>query len=180
MGVNNSDDVQAFFVYSGAIKQLIKEAKFGCNELKARSLINYWKQKNAKNDILQLMNTSFFDAVCFVPIHWRRRIWRGFDLTFIFAAALANKLKVPLYDLLISKQYNKPLTLAQNKREREKIIQNRFELKKSIKKPLKILLVDDVVTTGTTLHTTATILRNDGHQIFQLALARTSNKSIKL
>ncbi|MDA0713499.1 MAG: phosphoribosyltransferase family protein, partial [bacterium] len=158
--------MQAFFIYKGAIKEIIKEAKFGCNEIKARSLISYWKQKNTKSDILHMMNTSFFDAVCFIPIHWRRRIWRGFDLTFIFAEAMSRTLKVPLQDLLISKQFNKPLTLAQNKVEREKIIKNRFELKKSTEKPLKILLVDDIVTTGITLHTAATILRNDGHQIF--------------
>ena len=97
------------------------------------------------------------------------------NLAWLFAEAMSRTLKVPLQDLLISKQFNKPLTLAQNKVEREKIIKNRFELKKSTEKPLKILLVDDIVTTGITLHTAATILRNDGHQIFQLALARTTN-----
>jgi len=176
---NNPDDIVAFFSYEGPVRQIIREAKFGRNETKAKALIHYWNQKTSKESILAISKICPFDTICFVPIHWRRRIWRGFDLSAIFAKVISRKLKMPLRDLLISKQFNKPLTLSQNKSERERIIKNRFELKKSIFTSLNILLVDDVVTTGTTLNTAEQVLKNDGHNITKIALAK-ANKKVQL
>lgn len=171
-----STEIVSIFSYSGAVKKIIIEAKFCRNEKKARSLISYWSKQACKVSFLEKLGNVHFDAVCFVPIHWRRRLWRGFDLSALFAIEVARKLNLPLLDVLISKRLDKPLTLAHSKTERENITKDRYFIKKPMSRSLIILLIDDVTTTGATLHSATSVMQNSGHKVRALTLAKTPDK----
>ncbi len=176
---NNSPETVSIFSYSAAVKKIIVEAKFCRNENKARSLISYWAKLTSKESLLEKLGNTHFDAVCFVPVHWRRRLWRGFDLSALFAIEVSRQLNLPLLDLLISKRLDKPLTLAHNKTERENMTKDRFLIKKSRHLSLSILLVDDVTTTGATLHVATKALQGSGHKVRALTLAKTPDRLSK-
>jgi predicted amidophosphoribosyltransferase len=107
-----------------------------------------------------------------VPIHWRRRIKRGFDLSAIFALTLGKKLKLPVLDLLENTRFDTPLTLAKSREERFKLTQGRYVIRKHVS-PRRMLLVDDVTTTGATLETARKVLSDAGHNVQVYALAKT-------
>jgi ComF family protein len=173
---NNTSEIESVFSYSSAVKKIIIEAKFCRNENKARALISYCFTQTFQGNFLEKLASIHFDAVCFVPIHWRRRLWRGFDLSVLFAIEVAGQLRLPLLDLLISKRLDKPLTLAHSKTEREKITKDRFSIKKSQHSPLELLLIDDVTTTGSTLRSAMDVLQRSGHKVRALTLAKAPDK----
>lgn len=103
-------------------------------------------------------------AVCPVPLHPRRLAWRGFNQAELLAAGVAQALALPLEPFLIRTRYTrqqKDLRAA----EREQNVQNCFAVnaeRASSLGGLHVLLVDDVYTTGHTLHAAARVLRQAG------------------
>lgn len=158
-------DSEAVFLFTGPIREVIHQAKFKPDESKARQLMR----------IIPPLDLSP-EAIVFVPIHWRRRLKRGFDLSALFALALSKQLKIPVFDWLQNTRFDKPLTLSASKQERLVLTQGRYKLRKHPQKPKNILLVDDVMTTGATLEAAKQVLISAGHQVTCLALAKTPLK----
>jgi ComF family protein len=157
-------DSEAIFLFSGPIREVIHQAKFKPDESKARQLMRHLP------NITPLSQT---DVIVFVPIHWRRRLKRGFDLSALFALALSKQLKIPVLDWLQNTRFDKPLTLSASKQERMALTQGRYQLRKNSQNPKHILLVDDVMTTGATLEAAKQVLMSAGHFVTCLALAKT-------
>lgn len=93
-----------------------------------------------------------------IPLHQRRFNWRGFNQAELLAHEIAKPLNVKIENnLVIRSKFTKPqvkLTVE----ERKKNIDNAFEL---IGDPAnkKILLVDDVITSGSTANEIAKLLK---------------------
>src|SRR5688572_1695008 len=77
-----TQEMATIFYYKGPIAQAIKRAKFAPHEITARSLA-FLIDKDTVS-----VNQEV-DAITFVPLHWRRRLQRGFDLSCIFAQRIA-------------------------------------------------------------------------------------------
>ncbi|MDP2365210.1 MAG: ComF family protein [Ignavibacteria bacterium] len=105
-----------------------------------------------------------YDFIVPVPIHSARMRERGFNQSDVIAHALSRELAVPMKTELIFRiKYTKTQTLL-SKDERKKNVENIFKPKKgfdcySIK---NILLVDDVLTTGSTINSAANCLLQMG------------------
>ncbi|MEI6805937.1 MAG: phosphoribosyltransferase family protein [Myxococcaceae bacterium] len=156
-------DTDAAFLFTGPIRNVIHKAKFSPDESKARQLMRY----------LPCLEKNEFDGIVFVPIHWRRRLTRGFDLSALFAQTLSKQLKIPVFDWLKNTRFDKPLTLSISKAERVALTRGRYELRKNSTTPKNILLVDDVMTTGATLEAAKSVLVSAGHQVTCFSLAKT-------
>ncbi len=103
------------------------------------------------------------DLVVPVPLHLKRLKERGFNQSGLLAGEFARKLGVPVsFDNIIRKNRTEPQTRL-NRRERLKNVKGAFELSgaKSVR-GRRILLVDDVITTGTTLSECARTLKRKG------------------
>ncbi len=163
---------EAVFTFSGPIQTAIQQAKFLPSEIKARRLMrtlsSAWQAPSPQGG----EGFGVRDAITFVPIHWRRRIKRGFDLSAIFALTLGKNLKLPVLDLLQNTRFDAPLTLAKSREERFKLTSGRYALRKHVS-PKRLLLVDDVTTTGATLETARKVLQDAGHEVKTYALAKT-------
>jgi len=111
-----------------------------------------------------------FDYIVSIPLHKKRFVERGFNQAEIIAKLLAEQLKVPLIDALTRKKY----TFQQAKldrQERLKNIKDAFQIKKKVRG--KILLVDDVFTTGSTLQeATKVLLLSGAKEVCSFSLAR--------
>lgn len=169
---DSSIPLWAAFEYKGTAKRVIQKAKFGPNERVAHALANHWARE-VSDDRLQLPKEMLSaDAVCFVPLHWRRRLTRGFDFPAVFARQLSRHLRLPLFDLLTSTRLDPPLSFHATKAQRESLTQGRYRVHEHIAQK-KIILVDDVTTTGATLLAATQALTKEKHEVLCYALAKT-------
>ena len=104
-----------------------------------------------------------FDAILSVPLPSARLRHRGFNQSQLLARSVANMLEIPLYEILYrvdgSEQASKSLS------ERGRMLTGRFEVRPHFERgfsPPRVLLVDDVFTTGSTAESCALELLNLG------------------
>jgi ComF family protein len=94
-----------------------------------------------------------------VPLHRRRQNWRGFNQSHLLAKALAEKLAIDLMDDVIVRSKNtKPQANLKAADARKSNIEGAFVLNGTVAGK-KILLVDDLVTSGSTANEMAKILK---------------------
>ncbi len=110
-----------------------------------------------------------------VPLHWRRRLFRGFNQAEIIARELGQILKIPVISLC-RRNSSDNTQQGLTRKQRLQNLKNSFRLKES--SPLEnikhVAIVDDVVTTGATGESLAQLLRKGGVQTVDLwALAKT-------
>jgi len=118
-----------------------------------------------------------FDGVAFVPRHRRNRLRNGYDQAKEFAKALSRMYNLPFINALerIGGREQKLLSRA----ERMKNIKGSYRIRKKYnvnEKYNKILLVDDIYTTGATMKVCADLLRgNVAHAVVPLTYGKTKN-----
>ena len=103
-------------------------------------------------------------AIVPVPLHPARLRRRGYDQALELARPLAHSLRLPLrHDVLRRTK----ATSAQSRLDadaRQRNLRDAFHIDAAIPLPGHVVLVDDVMTTGATLHSAAHALRNAGVQ----------------
>ena len=93
------------------------------------------------------------DYIIPVPLHKKRMRTRGFNQAEKIASYLSDYTKIPIIDC-IKRNRNTKRLYALNKFQREKELKNAFEVKDGSEEIIgkKIILVDDIFTTGTTVN----------------------------
>lgn len=110
-----------------------------------------------------------------VPLHQKRLRWRGFNQAELLGKRVSSFLKLPFKgDVLIRRRYTIPQTEIKNKEKRKENIKGAFQCIVPEKvKAKRIILVDDVCTTASTLNECAKALSKSGaKEIWGLVLAR--------
>lgn len=112
---------------------------------------------------LESHNNSSIDLVVSVPLHrskWQRR---GFNQAHILAKPLAKILQLPYDEALLKRVKNNISQVGQSGKQRRKNLTNAFQLNKSLPSHIKhVMLVDDVITTGSTTNEISKILKMAG------------------
>lgn len=109
-----------------------------------------------------------------IPLDKNKLKIRGYNQSEELAKELGKIIKIPIEnDILMKNKSTKP-QMELKKEEREKNLQNVFEVKNFARVAnKKIFLVDDVYTTGSTMQECARILKNSGaKQVWGITLAR--------
>jgi len=115
---------------------------------------------------------SVYDLVTAVPLNTVRYRERGYNQSALIAKSVANLLSVPFKEDILERTKN---TISQTslKREARKLnVQDAFRIKKSMEGK-RILLVDDVITTGSTLNECAKVLKKDNAGLVDIAAVAT-------
>lgn len=160
----------SLFLYSGKIRDLIIQAKFEPNEGIARAFCRILKDWLVTNQPI-ILNEQI-DCITFVPSHWRRRLVRGYDFPTMLARTVAQALRIPIKDLLRCTRYDPPLSSSASAIERQLMVTNRYALRKTIFARQRVLLVDDVITTGSTIKECSDLLEKQGAEVLTLSLAK--------
>lgn len=96
-------------------------------------------------------STSDVAAVVPVPLHWTRRLWRGYNQSATLAYALANTCKLPISFHWLWRRLQTPMQVSVTPIQRRKNLLSAMKAKlPGSLKGKTILLVDDVMTTGAT------------------------------
>ncbi|GAA5126387.1 ComF family protein [Alloalcanivorax gelatiniphagus] len=112
------------------------------------------------------------DLLCPLPAHWRRRWVRGFDQAERLAAALARHWRRPLVPLLRRRRATPPQQ-GHGRAWRVRSLRHAFQALPA-SRGRRVLLVDDVITTGASLRAASHALYEAGAEEVRVwALART-------
>jgi ComF family protein len=102
------------------------------------------------------------DRVVPLPLHWRRRLARGYNQAERIARPLAGLLGLPFAAALVRRRATPPQSLL-GREERLANLRQAFNVSRPAQvRGLRILLVDDVTTTGATLDAAARTLKKAG------------------
>lgn len=112
-----------------------------------------------------------------VPMHWSRRLRRGFNQTELIAQDLARQLDIPMHSRLCRRRRRTPAQQGLSRRERERNLHRAFTLVPAAHRLLagrRVALLDDVVTTASTARELSGLLLEAGAvEVEVWALART-------
>ncbi len=100
------------------------------------------------------------DAVLPVPLHWRRKMTRGFNQATELAKPVAKELGVPLLRGVV-RQKATPFQSGLKASERSANMKDAFSLRRALTFE-HVLIVDDVITTGATLRQLGKLLLRNG------------------
>lgn len=110
-----------------------------------------------------------------IPLHKNRFYQRGYNHAFLLAKELAAKFGYPCEDILIRVKETKS-QYGLKQKEREENMKGAFAIKKGSEQKVSdsfIFLVDDILTTGSTLREAAKVLKRFGaKKVWGLALAQ--------
>lgn len=113
-----------------------------------------------------------FDAVTWVPLHRTRRAERGYDQSQLLAQTVAQSLALPLYATLEKTSNIKAQSSITEDSARQANVLGVYEATQHVQ-DMRLLLVDDVVTTGSTLSEAARVLLDAGAtEIYAVTLAK--------
>lgn len=116
-----------------------------------------------------------FDLIMPVPLHWRKEFNRGFNQVTLMGLYLGKMCQKPLVVRNLIKKINTPSQTQLNEPERKKNVTGSF----SVRRPhqvanQRILLLDDVYTTGATTAEATRALRQAGaKKVIILTIAKT-------
>jgi competence protein ComFC len=107
-----------------------------------------------------------------VPLYWRRQNWRGFNQAELIAELVAERLNLRRADWLERCRSTKP-QVKLSKEKRQANVSSAFRVRPGLELGERVLLVDDVWTTGATIKAAAKELKRAGVKIvWALTLAR--------
>ena len=104
-----------------------------------------------------------YDIILYVPMFKKHKLIRGYNQSELIAQRLSNVLGIKLEKNNLVKiiETKKQSTLTKN--QREKNVKNAFKLKNPEKiKDKKVILFDDIYTTGSTVNECSKILKKAG------------------
>ncbi len=174
LGLSGFDDVYSFGSYEGALRKLIHLFKYSGVRPLARVFGDFLERAIPGPRI-----DDGFDLIVPMPLHWRRRWQRGFNQAALLAREISRRLDVPVRKVVSRKRSTEPQAGLTNAKRRANV-RGAFAIKSGVRLDgLRVLLVDDVLTTGTTAAACARILKRAGaERVTVLALARTDRREI--
>lgn len=154
--VNGLDCAVAFY-YEDMVKAGVHALKFGKKSNRAAVFGRYVAQTAAE------YLGGQFDAVTFVPVSARRNFTRGFDQARLLAEAAARVWGVKAESTLKKVRNNRPQSTVKTPEERRENVQGAYRVRKGARVAgRRFLLIDDVLTTGSTMAACAETLLDAG------------------
>jgi ComF family protein len=169
LGLLGFDAAYCCSSYEGVARELIQLLKYG----RIATLAGPMGQRLATS----LPRDQRFDAIVPVPLHWRRRWQRGFNQSELLAREIARRSAIPVLNALKRVRATDPQVGLSNSRRRSNVA-GAFVVK-SVQaiSGKRILLVDDVMTTGATASACAAALKKGGAaHVAVLTLARVDRR----
>jgi ComF family protein len=143
--------------YEGKLRDAILKMKHSRGETLAELIGEHWSVQAEP-----LLRSLGAEIVVPVPLHWRRRWARGYNQSEALARALAERLGLRCRPSCLRRVRHTPLQTAQNATARLENVRGAFRARGAEFAGQTVLLVDDVMTTGSTANEAARALRQAG------------------
>jgi competence protein ComFC len=142
----------------GVVREVIHSFKYN-RQIHLRHLLGRWLAESLDDPRLAGRR---FNLIVPVPLHAARRRERGFNQAELLGIALHRISRLPMKNVLQRTRYTTTQTQF-DRQERMENLRGAFRLRQRDNvQDLRVLLVDDVLTTGSTLSECASVLRKAG------------------
>ena len=162
--------------YSGIPQKLVRLLKFHKKKFLAKDISKLmFEYINSLN-----LDFSDYEIIC-VPLHKKKQKKRGFNQCELISLELSKLLNIPCKFNLIKRIKNTKSMYNLKKPERIENLKGAFEVNKNEFYNKKFLIIDDIVTTGTTLSEMIKELKNNNiNDIVCLTFTNTDKNSINI
>jgi competence protein ComFC len=144
--------------YLGIIKDAVIKFKFFNKPYYYRAFGALMSQK-----IKKVTSMPDFDIIICVPLHSKKCKERGYNQAELISRALSRELSVPAnFSLLTRIRNTKPQSLLPGDKRYQNVKDAFCVIEKDRIKGKKVMIVDDVLTTGNTLNECARVLKEAG------------------
>ena len=170
LGLRGFDAAYSFGAYEDVLRELIHLFKYGRVRSLARPL--------SERLVSAIPWDQRFDVIVPVPLHWRRRLARGFNQANLLAGAVARRYALPVSSALKRRRRTDSQAGLSNAKRRANV-SGAFAVRRPEQvRGRRVLLVDDVMTTGATASACAAALKRAGAaHVAVLTLARTDRRA---
>lgn len=154
------------YIFEGAVREAIHTLKYDRHPRIARPL------GDLLADYLALRPLAI-DAIVPVPLHPDRQQQRGFNQALLLGQRLSQRLHLPLLGTELVRVRRTSQQADLNRMQRRENVRDAFRWQAATPPPARILVLDDVLTTGATIEAVAYALHLAGAQeVHGLAFAR--------
>lgn len=168
-GARGFDSAYSFGFYEGPLRELIHLFKYGGVQTLATPLGRFLAQA--------LPRDEQFDVIVPMPLHWRKRWRRGFNQSTLLAREISRRIQVPVRRAVRRVRFTSAQAGLTNAKRRENVSGAFRARGRGPLKGMRVLLVDDVMTTGATAASCARALRMAGAgRVVLLTLARVDRR----
>ncbi|HSW36579.1 MAG TPA: ComF family protein [Candidatus Limnocylindrales bacterium] len=150
--------------YGGQFRQLLHDLKFKKKRFLARPLGRWLGMAVMQQNIWSP------NVIVPIPMHKQREIERGFNQSFLIANYAAQVLKCPVVAMLEKRRPTSAQT-GISRQERFENIRGAFDCSSKPPEGTRVLLIDDIYTTGATMKEAAAVLQNSGAKVHGAVIA---------
>ena len=160
------DGIRAPYVFEGAVRDLVHDLKYRNLRASAPELAGLMADCLRRNDLSS-------DVLAPVPLHRGAERLRGYNQSLLLCRELAKLADIPMRAGLLRRKRDTPPQVSMGSHdERRRNMVGAFECDADVR-GLAVLVIDDVVTTGSTMSACADALKASGAaSVWGLALAR--------
>lgn len=157
------------FEYKGIVRKYILEYKFGSKPY----ISNFFAYELLKSKkVYEIL--KFCDIIIPVPLDKKKQKQRGYNQSELITKILSQKSGLNTQNILLKIKHTKTQSLLENS-ERKKNVENAFCIKNpELVKNKKVIIFDDIFTTGATANEISKILKEAGgaKSVFILVIAK--------
>jgi ComF family protein len=159
--------LRSIYAYQDELRNALHRLKYS-NDLGVGEILG---QKCA--EFLTLLNWEV-DLILPVPLGKKRRRERGYNQSALIALPLALIMKIPFCSNAILRKKETITQLEFKAEERKKNVKDAFSANPTLVLEKNVLIIDDVITTGSTMDACALELKRAGaRNVYGLSVART-------
>lgn len=164
------DRARALGTYEGVLRKAIHSFKYDKESMLANPLGKLLSEYGSR-----LLNKEEYNLIIPVPLHPQRLRQRGFNQSLMLAKKISEAWQVKVCAECLKRiKWTIPQTMLPVN-ERQRNVKGAFSCSDSAVRGKKVLLVDDVYTSGSTVNECANVLKKHGVlQVDVLILARTT------
>lgn len=157
----------SIFIYSDLVRKSIFRFKYENRKCYAKTYA-----KLLKKDVIHTLSEWGCDAIIPVPISRERYKKRGYNQAELLAREISEIINLPVDSSTLCRVKNTKPQKNLEANERAKNLENAFKISKNVVQYKKIILVDDIFTTGNTFDACADVLKKAGvNKIYFISLS---------
>lgn len=163
---NSFDQGRALWLYSGNIQQSVLDYKY-----KGMKSYTEFYAEEAVRACGRWIGRKNPQVLIPVPLHPRKKRIRGFNQAELLARAIGRRMDLPVNrNILLRKRWTEPQKAVSGQARRHNLVKS-MEIRYLPEKLHRVMLIDDIYTTGSTMEACAGILRQNGvEEIYFLTL----------
>jgi ComF family protein len=172
LGLTGFDTVYTFGSYADTLRQLIHLFKYNQIRPLARPLGALIARA--------IPREHRFDLIIPMPLHWKKRWSRGYNQSELLAKEIARRWGVPIRKIVRRVKPTAPQAGLSNSKRRLNV-RGAFAMRKGTNlKGLRVLLIDDVLTTGATAGACASVLKRAGASHVAVAVVARTDRRMEI